>query len=833
MHNEFPGLPLTSTALARSACWSAGILLMLCVASQSAAQSAGAAGKHRASKPASGSAVPSFADDCRDMMKALPTTAADLPALLTNLEGQKQVAGVDLAACHEQLRRWTVWFVSREHSAISARSSAAQLERVAGLYRSYFKHFAEASDSAQMHYYLAEVLWTLAERESRTSHRSAAWQRAAEAFSRSIRTVSALRRSLRKEAAYAAVLAWKNALSELQPAVSAPPRSTNSAAVSPTPLTSTEQKMIAAFHDYDNYVSDPADPERLVMRFMEARVYWRHDKLDMAIPLFWSITVDHMDKEVGPYAATLLLDSLIRAEKFSQLERVVRELSANKGALAANPELGRTVGTLAQQIGRRRAEDFERDGKFGECGKTYRELAISYPQSERADELHYNSGVCFEMDRSVGLALVSYGHLLRHFPRSPHARKALVRSANLQASIGLASSLRSAAASYERYARQYSGEKDAPKALNNAITYRWALGELDAADKNIQLTIRLYKNKISTGWAQLMWAHARRFAEAGDQAGEERTLRRYLKLFAARGGRAYGLMANARLGSLLWSASCPVRTVDGLCIKVGRSRPAVPAKAGARPALPTQCGPASARPWVVVARNRRKADEAVGYLRAAVKLGQRGLSSSEHDPGQRVEAIRWQAAASFYLAEESYERALDVPFPKRLNFDSAKPEVSRESQRRFTAWLQESQKRFTVASEAYRAVSEIKGGGVQWSVAATARSGQLAQAFANALRTASIPVDIRKPPHASDKVQVYCEALQDKAKPLEDRAVAAYEACLQRAQGGDWPGTWSRLCQRHLYQLRPQDHPLGRERTSRPGVAPIVDTAGLATSVQP
>ena len=50
-----------------------------------------------------------------------------------------------------------------------------------------------------------------------------------------------------------------------------------------------EQKMLGAFDVYIDYIKDPKDKELVMMKFLKARIYWRHNHFDEAIPLFVDI----------------------------------------------------------------------------------------------------------------------------------------------------------------------------------------------------------------------------------------------------------------------------------------------------------------------------------------------------------------------------------------------------------------------------------------------------------------------------------------------------------------------------------------------------------------
>ena len=136
-------------------------------------------------------------------------------------------------------------------------------------------------------------------------------------------------------------------------------------------------------------------------------------------------------------------------------------------AAADNPRLA------AEQL----FEDAQRthdEAKFVACGKAYLDLYNHDPAAPDGDEVLYNGAVCFQYARSVGSAITTYELILRTYPRSKLAGKALMPSGNAFLAIARVDD---AAARFEDYAKRFAGEKDARDALENAITLRTALGD--------------------------------------------------------------------------------------------------------------------------------------------------------------------------------------------------------------------------------------------------------------------------------------------------------------------------------------------------------------------
>jgi hypothetical protein len=110
-------------------------------------------------------------------------------------------------------------------------------------------------------------------------------------------------------------------------------------------------------------------------------------------------------------------------------------------------------------------------------------------------------------------------------------------------------------------------------------------------------------------------------------------------------------------------------------------------------------------------------------------------------------------------------------------------------------------------------------------VAAAARVGQVWSNFVDQLYTASIPSDLKEQDEWGNRPrEIYCDALVDKAEPIETKAVAAYDTCLKAATAQSWFNEWSTLCEVELNQMNPSEYPLAAESKPDPGYVPNLMT---------
>ena len=139
-----------------------------------------------------------------------------------------------------------------------------------------------------------------------------------------------------------------------------------------------------------------------------------------------------------------------------------------------------------------------------------------------------------------------------------------------------------------------------------------------------------------------------------------------------------------------------------------------------------------------------------------------------------------------------------------------KKKKAEESVKRFGAYLDEKSKALQKASAMYLDVFGMKQ--AQWTIASSARIGQLYADFVGQLYTAEIPKDLKVQDEWGNRPQeIFCDALVDKAEPIELKAVEGFDTCLKAATDYSWYNEWSRLCEKELNQMKPSEYPLSSE----------------------
>jgi len=592
----------------------------------------------------------------------------------------------------------------------------------------------------------------------------------------------------------------------------------------PQPIPEKEERMLAAFDVYIDYIKDPKDDELVGMKFLKANIYRRYNHFDKAIPLFMDILDKHKEHETAEFSANLLLDTYNRTQKYDEMIALVDKLDADTKFLQGKDDLRATLDRLKAQSMRKRAEQLEKDArassdfaKFVACGQAYLDIYNRDPESEQNDEILYNAGVCFEDGRSIGAAISAYNLLQKYYASSKLSAKALARIGKAYGDIAF---YEQSAAKLEEYARKYAGEKDAYDAMSDAVFYRKGIGDDAKAIENTRDFIKMFGAKRPKEAANAHFSLTSVYEKQGDKNVVIKHLREYIRGYGTKGGADRLVIAHAKIGQLLWEQSCPVKQINGTCVKIVRER-AINMKNKKRSRgsdQPTQCGPDSKIKLTVVKRDDRKLKDAMAAFTAAAKAFEKVGGKTGGDEGG---ARYYYGLAKIAEADRDLEEYLALKFPANLNFDPQNKKVAEKSMKRFNDWVSQKQKVGGQPPKKYEAVLGIKDAAN--SITAAARLGQISQNFSDALFTAEIPKDVRSGEFADEKVEAFCDRMTEVAEPLEAASLNAYSVCLQKSTELGWFSEWSKLCEHELGQIRPEDYPSASELRAEPtNVAPVI-----------
>ncbi|MGE0548616.1 MAG: hypothetical protein AB7O24_16935 [Kofleriaceae bacterium] len=634
----------------------------------------------------------------------------------------------------------------------------------------------------------AERAWTNAEQERDPTRQVEGWERSAAAFGDVVEHENLDPKAM-SEAARAAVLSWRNAIA----------MSGNASTAQSGERT---RAIIAAYDAYITHAIDPTDPQVIGVKFLKAQLYHRRRQLDLAVPLLREILDHHRQHESAEPAAQLLLDCYNQLGQHDHMLALVDELARDDSFLAGKPELQATIRALQTQAERKRLEQLAEDAKrsgdlesFTAVGQGYLDLYNANPADRGNDEVLYNAGVAFQSGRSSGAAIQTFTLMQAKFPNSKLMPRVIVRTAKLYGDIAMYGR---AAELFEHYAKRYPTQPDAVGALNDAVVYRKALGDLDRAIEDTRFLITMFGRSHPREVADASWVLVGLHETKGATAAQLDQLRRYI---ADHGSNQPDrlVIAHTKLGQLLWRQSCPITPSDDLCIR-----------RNAHPPRMKRCSDDGSAAVTVVKRDPRKRQAALAAFAQAVQAYEQAGALA----GDEAAARHHYAIAKLVTTDDTLERFLEAELPARST-----------SQQR-GAWMEPKTKLAVIPRLGYEAIFAI--GDPASSAAAAGRLGQLYQSYSDALVARPIPKDVLTAPYANDKADAYCSAMVRHSEPLASRAVESFSACLTQSIRTGLFTEWSKLCERELVRIRPAEFPPLRERRGQPAVAaPIVVTEGL------
>ncbi len=132
-----------------------------------------------------------------------------------------------------------------------------------------------------------------------------------------------------------------------------------------------------------------------------------------------------------------------------------------------------------------------------------------------------------------------------------------------------------------------------------------------------------------------------------------------------------------------------------------------------------------------------------------------------------------------------------VSAPTGLSFDPDDKSAVEESLRRFNAFVETMKTLGATATKHYE--EQLRSTDPAVSVPAAARISQISHRFATVMLHMEIPEDVRTGEFAEDKINAFCDKMEDVAEPLLQRAQEAATQCAARASEAG-PGWWENVC---------------------------------------
>lgn len=601
-------------------------------------------------------------------------------------------------------------------------------------------------------YFYAELLW-----------RMESWQQCGPAFDRVVDLDP--NGELTPDAAYAAVLCYNSLYQQQYAAVERDRASTTRASPraarrgsrrrgAPEPeseptlppaardFTPAETAMIQAFQRFRCYVS--ASDELPTIEYRLARIFYEAGHYEEAAALFRGVAFERSAHELGEFAANLYLDSLeslrLRDRRGSCAGEIAEDVEPLAALYCAEPVAQDAHAVLCPILGELRcgllrltAEGLQSERRHRDAAAAYVAIARDHPECGRRDEMLWNAAINYESARLLGRAIQVRQALIRGFPESDLARRAIyLVGANYHA-LAIYSS---AADWYERFAREHP-DSDAGSctpeqatqgtcavayvALENAVFFRLGLGEEDAAIEDASLYERSYRRSRARESSQVIFSLGSIYERRSDWP---RVLSHYQAFLHDYGRTALPheiIRANVQMGRAETEMGRPDRAEPYFSVAV--------------------------RAW------ERGAPEAIA-----------SVSASEAE--RALWLARAQEATSealFQLADRRYEQFRAVRFP-RYTGARTHADVRRWSAEALGPWLQRKFEALHEAEAAYDLIAPLHI--PEWQIASAARVGEMYRSIVDDVRSAPVPAEIEN----------------------DDELYAIYTDALERVLNGSSPG---------------------------------------------
>ena len=320
-------------------------------------------------------------------------------------------------------------------------------------------------------------------------------------------------------------------------------------------------------------------------------------------------------------------------------------------------------------------------------------------------------------------------------------------------------------------------------------------------------------------------AQAPQLEPTKDTAPLRRHFAEYIKKWGARGGVDRLIMAEVRLGELLWQAACPITELDGLCSSASTAAPPAnePAACEGPQVLPFSQQPPRARQAALLQAAMEHLDKAITLYQSGESAKQIPLVGDAAARQERLATLQFYVATAMLLqADHSFEKLLGIRMPTGLVLDPKRVKENKESIDRFRTYVEQKSKLLGEAQKRFQAVVALRQ--PTFVVAAAGRIGQLFQDFAEELDNARIPAPPPPPEQLAPEEwrylfhDAYCDQMQDTAQPLTVKAVEAFKLCVEKARSLQQSGPLVQRCVTALEKLGESLPVAAADRPSGPEV---------------
>ena len=483
------------------------------------------------------------------------------------------------------------------------------------------------------------------------------------------------------------------------------------------------------------------EKDEIQVRYRAAFLYYDHRHYSEAAARFEAIILKWPQDQWAEKAANLILNSLEVKEQWAQLNDIARKFQGNKRLARRGTSFHKELGRLIEGSAFKIGEDQQKNGELEVAAATFVAFVAEFPKSQYADLALFNTYLIHEGAKRTDKALELITQLHTEYPKS-----------NLQApALRALGDLHQRVANYEASARFFAAFYD---------------GYQDPKSKDFQAIPEPLQAPLQEALPDALFNAALWSEGLGN---EEIAIQRYLQYVERFSKRPDVPDVFYNVGTIYERQGEWKKAISHFSAYQKRYAKVIPG-------------------WKYVRSLHRqaKAHEALGDRKAMMKiydgLVARYPKLSEDD--KKAPATRLAVAeAAFVRLQARFDAYMAVDFDTEDQAQVAK---------RLKSKLTE-----TAAIEAsYRDI--LSYGADRWSVAALTQIGLAYQNFARVLLDAPIPEDFDE-----DQEELYRATLEERAFPLEDKAIEFLETALAKSYEFNIYSEWTHKAQDTLLAFKP------------------------------
>ncbi len=482
--------------------------------------------------------------------------------------------------------------------------------------------------------------------------------------------------------------------------------------------------------------------DEIVVRYKAAFLLYSHRHYNEAAKRFEHIILKWPDDKWANKAADLILDSLNTKEQWAELNKLAREFRKNRRLVRGGGKgFATRLDTLIEGSAFKMVLALNAAKKYDEAAPKFRAFVKEFPHSKYADKALYNAMVIFARAKTLDKA-VTVGEQLLHSYGGSDLKPMVITS--LGSYYEQMADYATAAKYYEAYADDY----------------------LDPKGKAFKALPQDMQEKVTKSLPDNLFNAALWYEGLGEDAKAVANYTRYVKTFPKRDD----------VPDIFYNVALIYQREKDWKREISQLQDYV--KDYARRIKPADAYRAKFKVAQAYEKLGQPQDAAKVYADLAKHYA--GLPKKAKQDSEVMDAA---ASAAFHLLEPEWQDY------KAIHFDTSNARTLKKRLAEKTKALAKLEKDYTQV---------LTYGSGDWGIAALARIGMGYQDLAQNFLDAPTPKNLN-----ADQQEMYKSVLQEKAFPLQDKAIEAFEKALAKSYELSVYNQWTLDAQNDLLKFKP------------------------------